>query len=107
MQMYKRYQVLLSDWLEDYIKLVSKSYDISFSEVIRVHMGIAILYVIPILFPEYKPNLENDEFRELSKKAAKGELKGDEVHQMASKILFEARKAVEHRVIVEQELKKK
>lgn len=105
--MLKRYQVLLSDWLEDYIKLVSETYDLSSSAVIRVHLGIAILYVIPLLFPEYKPDLENKEFLGLSKKATKGKLDEAEVHKMMSKILFEARKAVEYGLAKEKKQKKK
>ncbi len=33
--MLKRYQVLLPDWLEDYVKLLADKYDLSFSEIIR------------------------------------------------------------------------
>ncbi len=72
--MLKRYQVLLTDWIEDYIKLVADKYDISASAASRVHLAIAILYVITALYPDYKPNLENKELRELSKNASKGEL---------------------------------
>jgi len=104
---FKRYQVLLSDWQEEYIKLIADIYDISFSEAIRVHLGIAILYVIPALYPGYRPSLANNELLELSKKATKGELKEEEVHQMASKILFEARKAVEFRLSKQKKTSKK
>jgi len=41
----KRYQVLLSDWLEDYIKFLSDKYDVSTSELIRIQLCIAILAV--------------------------------------------------------------
>ncbi len=105
--MLKRYQVLLSDWLEDYVKLVAEKYDISVSAAIRVHLGIAILYVITALYPDYKPNLKNKELQELSKNAAIGDFKEVEFHQAMSKILFEARKAVEYRLSKGKELKKK
>jgi len=103
----KRYQVLIDDWMEDYIKLIAEKYGISASAAIRVHLGISILYVIPALFPGYKPNLANTELRELSKNASKGEFEEAESHQMLSKILFEARKAVEFRLSKEKKLKKK
>ena len=105
--MLKRYQVLIDDWMEDYVKLVAEKYDISSSAVIRVHLGIAILYVIPAIYPDYKPNLANKELHELSKNASKGESEEAEAHQMLSKILFEARKAVEFRLSKEKKLKKK
>ena len=96
--MLKRYQVLIDDWMEDYIKLVAEKYDISTSAAIRVHLGFAILYVIETLYPGYKSNLASKELRELANKAAKGELEGAEGLQKMSKILFEARKAVEFRL---------
>ena len=36
--MLKRYQVLMSDWMEEYIKLVADKYGLSSSSVIRVHL---------------------------------------------------------------------
>ena len=105
--MLKRYQVLIDDWMEDYIKLVAEKYDTSTSAVIRVHLGVAILYVIETLYPGYKPNLGNKELQELAKKAAKGKLEEADAYQMLSKILFEARKAVEFRLSKEKKPRKK
>jgi len=96
--MLKRYQVMLEDWIEEYVKLVAEKYDLSSSAVIRVHLCLAILFVIPTLYPGYKPNLANKDLQELSKKAAKNELDEVETHKMMSTILFEARKAVEFRL---------
>ena len=104
--MLKRYQVLLSDWIEDYIKLIAEKYDLNFSAAIRVHLCLAILYVISTLYPEYKHDLSSKELIELSKKAAKSELEEAKAHQMMSKILFEARKAVEFRLSKEKGKKK-
>lgn len=96
--MLKRYQVLLNDWIGDYVKIVTEKYDMSFSAVIRAHMALGIIFVVKTLYPEYKPNLEDKEFNKLSEKAAKGKLEEAEAHQLMSKILFEARKAVELRL---------
>jgi len=105
--MLKRYQVLLSDWIEDYIKVVAKKYDISSSAVIRIHMALAIIFVMTTLHSEYKPNFADKEFQELSRKAAKGKLDEAEAHQVMSRILFEARKAVEFRLAKDTEQKRK
>jgi len=70
----KRYNVLLCGWMEEYIKLVAEKYDLNFSSVIRIHMCSGILRNISILYPEYKIDLDNKEFVELSKKASKNEL---------------------------------
>ncbi|NIO49584.1 MAG: hypothetical protein GTN73_09160 [Candidatus Aminicenantes bacterium] len=105
--MLKRYQVLLSDWIEDYIKVVAEKYDISTSAVIRIHMGLAIIFVMTTLYPEYKQNFTDKEFQELAKKAAKGKLDEVEAHNAMSRILFEARKAVEFRLAIDTKQKKK
>jgi hypothetical protein len=105
--MLKRYQVLLSNWIEDYIKLVAEKYDISTSAVIRVHMALAIIFVITNLHPEYKLSFADKDFQELSKKATKGNLDEAEAHQVMSRILFEARKAVEFRLAKDKKQKKK
>lgn len=44
--MLKRYQVLLPDWMEEYIKYLVDKYDLSFSEVIRGEICIAILCTV-------------------------------------------------------------
>ena len=49
--MLKRYQVLLPDWLEDYIKIGVKSYGFSFSELIRLEICLSILTQIPAIHP--------------------------------------------------------
>lgn len=105
--MLKRHQVLLSDWLEDYIKFVARKYDLSSSAVIRIHVALGILFVRTTVHPEYKLNFGDREFKELSKKATEGKLDDAEVHQWMSRILFETRKLVELRLTEDTEQKKK
>ena len=95
--MLKRSQVLLSDWMEEYINLVAEKYDLNISAVIRVHLCLAIICVMKTLYPDYKPNLQDKDLQKLSMETAKPNFKEEEVHQLMSKILFEARKAVEFR----------
>ncbi len=102
----KRYQVLLSDWMEDYIKFVAERYDLNASSVIRMHICSGFLRNISILCPEYKMDLNDKEFAELLNKASKNELVEEESHRMISKLLFEARKAVEYRLSKEKKQKK-
>ena len=94
----KKYQVLLSSWMEDYIKFIAERYDLNFSSAIRVHMCLGFLYAISSIEPDYKINLPMNEFTELSKKAHNNKLQEEEIHQFLSKVVFEARKAVEYRL---------
>lgn len=105
--MLKRYQVLLPDWLEDNIKLFAERYDLSFSEVIRAEICVAILSAVPKVYPEYKPDLTHEEIMKklLGKNADK--MEREEVHRWLSKIYFEARKAVEYRMSKEKKKRKK
>ena len=103
----KRYQVLLPDWLEDYIKHAVEKYDLSFSEVIRGEFCLAILMIVPHDYPEYKPGITVKEVSELSLKYSKGKMEREEALKIFSKISFEARKAAEYRLKKEKKQKKK
>jgi hypothetical protein len=103
----KRYQVLLPEWLEDNIRFFADRYDLSFSEVIRAEICVAILAAVPKLYSDYKPGLTHDEIMKMLKDENAVKMEREEVHRILSKIYFEARKAVEFRVSAEKEKRKK
>lgn len=105
--MLKRYQVLLPDWLEDYIKYLADKYDLSFSEVIRVEVCIAVISTISKLYPDYKLGITPEDILKLIKQDAQENMEREEEHRILSKIYFETRKAIEHRFYVEKKKKKK
>jgi hypothetical protein len=105
--MLKRYQVLLPAWLEDYIKYLADRYDLSFSEVIRVEVCIAIISTISTLFPEHKLGITPKEIFEKIKEDAHEGMERNEEHRILSKIYFETRKAIEYRFNEEKKQKKK
>ena len=63
--MLKRYQVLLPDWLEDYVKLLVDKYDLGFSEVIRTMMCNWILATVPNLYPSLKLGIAPKDIHEM------------------------------------------
>jgi len=103
----KRYQVLLPDWLEDYVKKLADNYDLSFSEVIRVEICMAVISTISKLYPEHKFGLTHEEILDWIKNNVQKHLGRDEEHRMLSKIYFETRKAIEYRYNQEKKQKKK
>ena len=105
--MLKRYQVLLPDWLEDYVKLLVSSYDLSFSEIIRTMMCNWILSSVPILYPELKLEIMPKDILEMVKAEAQKNMEQEDIHRMLSKIYFESRKAAEYRIAQEKKKKKK
>jgi hypothetical protein len=105
--MLKRYQVLLPDWLEDYVKLLVDKYDLSFSEIIRTMLCTWILATVPSLYPELKLGLSYKDIHEMVKAEAQEDMNREDVHRMLSKIYFESRKAVEYRMTQEKKKKKR
>lgn len=97
--MLKRYQVLLPDWLEDYLKWGVKQTGLSFSEIIRLEICIAVLATIDELHPEYKPNLSMKDVMDTAKSFNKSKFKKEDIRRFASRIYFETRKAIEYRTI--------
>lgn len=95
--MLKRYQVLLPDWLEEYIKIGVETYGFSFSELIRLEICFSILTQIPALHPEYKPGLNIKEIFGAINQAATESPDKKKYAGVVSQIYFETRKAIEYR----------
>jgi hypothetical protein len=103
----KRYQVLLPDWLGDWIEHLVDMYDLSFSEIIRAEICYSILAGTANLYPDHKLGLTVQEISKLSKKNATEEMNRDEMLKTISKMYFETRKAVEFRLDKERKNIKK
>jgi len=95
---YKRFQVLLSDWQEDYLRYVSEKHGYSFSEILRIFLSLGFLYTIPLLSPEYKSQLTKKQLSEITKNVAKLGSTEAERYKFISIVYFEARKAAEYRL---------
>ena len=105
--MMKRYQVLIPDWMEDYLKVAVDRYDFTFSEVIRGMLSIAMLCITKAIQPEYKPGIDMEKILKGLTEAPNFEFEGAELHDLLSKLYFETRKAVEYRGKKLKELEKK
>ena len=105
--MLKKYQVLIPDWLEDYIKYLAERYDLTFSEIIRAEVCYAILCHVTHFFPDFKPTITPNEILGWLRPSQGEDLEKEEMHRVLSKIYFEARKAVEHRLSRERTSLKK
>ena len=95
-KMLKRYQVLLPDWLENYITQIAELFDLSFSEMIRLEICFSILSSTKSLYPKYKMEITPKEI--LDSAQDKKEMEEEEKHRLFSKIYFETRKAAEYRL---------
>ena len=101
--MLKRYQILLNDWLADFMRYRAEKYDTSFSECVRVALCMYYLVILPQQYPEYKSDLSPDDIKEMVKKYLTTPHDLDEMHSALSKVYFEARKAMEYALKKDEE----
>ncbi|UCC95219.1 MAG: hypothetical protein JSW40_00295 [Candidatus Omnitrophota bacterium] len=104
--MLKRHQVLLTDWLTEYIKFLAEKYDVSFSEVIRISLSMYFMEMICLLHPKYKFPIAKKEMVRIFNQIAAKRLPEEAKHKLISQLYFEARKAIEFRLVQEKKCKK-
>ena len=104
--MLKRHQVLLNDWLADFIKYRSKEYDLSFSENIRLALCLYFSTMLSIQDPSFKSEMTIDKMAELIKQHKDTPEAEEERHKAISKAYFESRKAIENYMQNEKKEKK-
>jgi len=106
--MLSRQQILLLNWQVDYARFLSDSYDVSFSEAVRILNSIAIIAIINGLYPtKYKPTITLKKIVNHISAMQQGKMRLEDFHKMTSDLYFEARKAVEFRFENKKELKKR
>jgi hypothetical protein len=96
--MLKRNQILLQDWQEEYIKFVSKTYDVSISEAVRTIINITAVVLLKELFPKYKPKISIKDIAKAFTKVQSGEICEEKFYLMMSDLYYEARKIMEYRM---------
>lgn len=101
--MQKRLQVLIPDWLEEYIKWGVKKYKLSLSELIRLEICQAVISYISERYPEYKSGYSMKEFIKITRSFEKGEMNREALDKTISYIYFETRKAIEYRFSKEKD----
>ena len=99
--MLKRHQVLIQDWLTDFIRYISSEYDVSFSEVIRVGMCVYFGTLISLNDSKIKYGVKVKDILNLSVSSKRKDAGGIQ-RKVLSKIYFETRKAIEARMNLEK-----
>lgn len=106
--MSKKFQVVLPDWMEDYLQTMCKEYDLTISEALRLEISLGFICFVSHYFPEY----EGPGMRDLGIPIAKdappnAEIDREKMHKVLSRIYFEARKAVDFHLKVEKDKRQK
>ena len=101
-----RQQVLLEDWLVEYLKFLSERFDLSFSEVIRIGLCAQFDEMISLAFPKIKSKINKKEFLRRLMLSEKSKESREELLKYISMIYFEARKTIEARMATEKKKKR-
>jgi ubiquitin-protein ligase len=102
----KSYQVLLPRWLERPVKKRVEQLNVSFSEVLRVQVCLAVLALQKVMHPNYKPAIELEDFLNKIKSFLDENHEKNEILELYSDIYYETRKALEYREKQEKKAKK-
>jgi hypothetical protein len=104
-KMSKKFQVVLPDWLAEYIEKTAEIYEINLSAVIRMQICIEIITAVSKYYPGYKPGIDLHALYKDGIKHSPDNSEREQMFKNFSKIYFEARKAVEYRMKKEKEKK--
>jgi hypothetical protein len=96
--MLKRTQIMINEWMVDYVKSIVDEYDLSFSEVVRVTLCLQFIKIVAEFYPEYKPKVSDNRLFDVIRKYKERKLSSEEFHRFISEVYFEARKATELRL---------
>ncbi|MBM3247995.1 MAG: hypothetical protein FJZ10_01020 [Candidatus Omnitrophica bacterium] len=96
--MLKRNQILLQDWQEEYIKFVSKTYDVSISEAVRTIINITAVVLLKEFFPKHKTKISLKDIANAFKRLQNGDICEEKFYAMMSDLYYEARKIIEYRM---------
>ena len=105
--MLKRCQVLLTDWMIEYLRFIAGRHDVSFSEVIRMGLAVYFTDTINAMYPRAGFGVDKKAIVKALARERKVKGRKDEFDRLASRIYFEARKAVEYRMAQEARKAKK
>ena len=105
--MLKRQQVILTDWLVDYLKYAAQTMDWSFSETLRLLLCIEICAWAKAKHPTYKVKFPNKKIAVEFRKVQHTKQLEEVHHRIISEIYFEARKAAEFLMSEAKKTKKK
>ena len=92
----KKYQVIVPDWMEDYINFCMEKYELKASDVFRLQVSFAAICLVDLLYPEFETDISMKEV--CDQVLTYSQSNREELMRIISKINFEARKAVEYRL---------
>lgn len=97
--MLRRKQIMITDWLDDYLTAISKRYDISYSEVIRIATSFFFAETLCLAYPKkYKLNISAKDISKVLKHMAENEDYIEESRKLISDVYYETKNILKDRV---------
>ena len=96
--MLRRKQVMISDWLDDFLHAASKRYKLSYSEIIRIATCHHMISVICERDPKFKMLTTTKQVAKNMKAYCKGTAGEVETRKMIADIYLEAKKILDIRL---------
>ena len=95
--MSKKFQVVLPDWMEEYLEGIASRYDFTISETLRLELSLAFICFVNHFFPEYDgPTFEDLGIPTASEAPTLEKIDRERMHKILSRFYFEARKAADY-----------
>jgi hypothetical protein len=95
--MSKKFQVVLPDWMEEYLEAVAARFDLTISELLRLELSLAFISFVNHYYPEYDGPTFGDLGIPIAKEAPSLEKIDREImHKILSQFYFEARKSADY-----------
>jgi len=93
----KKFQVVLPDWMEEYLQTIANQLDLTVSELLRLELSLGFIFFIDSIFAQFKaPNLEIFGIPKANAVQWLENLDRDKMRTILSRISFEARKATDY-----------
>lgn len=93
--MLRRKQIMMSDWLDDFIQEICKKYNVSYSEAVRVMLSYGFAQVLCKIYPEYNFSIDADRMASASRELNDGKIDIEANQKLTADIYFEARRILD------------
>lgn len=100
--MSKKFQVVLPDWMEEYLEALSKRFDLTISEIMRLELSLAFICFVNHYFPEYDgPSFGDLGIPIANESPSLENIDRERMHKILSRFYFEARKSIDYHMKIE------
>jgi len=103
----KKFQVVLPDWMEEYLETIADQFDLTISELLRLELSLGFIFFVDYFYPQFKaPGLDEFGIPRADAVPSPEKLDREKMYKVLSRIYFEARKATDYHLSAQRQGKK-